>query len=90
MFIYVISSSENGPVKIGYSAKPEGRLKQLQTGYPAKLKLYFAEAIDNEKLARSIEKRVHANIGHRKLSGEWFDLTVTDAMAEVRFGRMSF
>ncbi len=87
-FIYIIAASENGPVKIGYSERPERRVRQLQTGHATKLKLYFSQPVAKSD-ARRIEKLIHTTVSYRRVVGEWFDLRVSDAIAEVQVGLMS-
>jgi hypothetical protein len=87
-YLYVIAASESGPVKIGYSAVPEKRVRQLQTGHPQPLALFYQQGTDLAS-AKLIERLVHRTIGYLRSHGEWFDLTVEDAIAEVQVGLMS-
>ncbi len=87
--IYVIAASENGPTKIGYSGNPEARLRQLQTGHSGRLRLWHVESVD-KRMARQIEKKIHTQILHMRTSGEWFSISTSDAIAEIRFGMMFF
>lgn len=88
-YIYVVSLSEMGPVKIGYSASPERRLKQLQTGQASKLSLNYTEAISGDRV-RMMEKILHETNRHRRISGEWYDLTVEDAILEVKHAMIRY
>lgn len=88
-FLYVISASELGPVKIGLSIHPEKRVRQLQTGHAEKLALHHREPI-TEQCARPMEQIVHRENRHRKLKGEWFDMTVAEAVAEIRHAMIRF
>lgn len=83
-FLYVIAADEQGPVKIGLSKHPDRRLRQLQTGHACKLVLHHAEPVEDGQV-RALERIVHEQIRHRRMQGEWFDLTVPDAIAEVQF-----
>ncbi len=83
MFLYVISSKEN-PVKIGYSIKPEQRIKNLQTGSVEKLKIQYQKAV-NETVGKKIERIIHANNSHKRISGEWFNMTIEEAKNEIEF-----
>ena len=70
-FVYAIQAGgPGGPVKIGYSRNPWRRLRQLQTGNPAALRLLAAEpnAIPED------ERRAHDAIKSfaEPLNGEWF------------------
>jgi len=83
-FIYVIASSADGPVKLGISAKPERRINELQTGHANRLQIYHTEPVPGEK-ARLFERLLHRDIGFRRTVGEWFDISVADAVAHVQF-----
>jgi hypothetical protein len=82
-FLYVIAETITGPVKLGFSVDASKRLKQLQTGYPRKLTLYHAEDIGSLN-PRLMEGFLHAANRHHRITGEWFNLTVADAILEVR------
>ena len=88
-FIYVIGYDEEGPVKIGISTKPERRLKQLQTGQDKVLRLHHTESTSSG-FPKFLEQFVHSQVNHRRLKGEWFDLSVADAIAEVKFAIMTW
>ena len=87
--IYIISESELGPVKIGFSNAPERRLKQLQTGYPKPLTLHHVEYV-GETNVRLMEGFIHAANRHRKVQGEWYNLTVEDAIVEVKHAMIRY
>ena len=71
-------------MKIGISQRPEKRLKQLQTAQPQRLELkHTAEVVVRH--AKLLEQFAHAQIGHRRLVGEWFDLSVANAILEVQY-----
>jgi hypothetical protein len=85
--MYVISSAnhDNGPVKIGISNKPENRLKQLQTGYPEKICVKYIEPLSDKVEARSLENKLHKDMKHYRAYGEWFNMSVKEAIAFVQF-----
>ncbi len=87
-YLYVIAESYEGPVKIGYSAQPEKRLKQLQTGASTKLNLCYQQSVKNNE-AKRIERMIHKTLGYKRSHGEWFNLSVEEAIIEVQFGLMS-
>lgn len=86
-FLYVIAASEIGPVKLGLSIQPEKRVRQLQTGSALPLKIFHTEEID-DALVKAAESALHRLLSHRRLKGEWFDLTVEQAISEVIHIRM--
>lgn len=67
--IYFIRSG-NTHIKIGYSADPQLRLKELQTGCPAKLHLQATM-----EGTFQTEKGLHELLGHLRQRGEWFRYT---------------
>jgi len=83
MFIYVIGPAE-GPQKIGLSGDVEKRLQTLQTGSPVTLIIHHTEEV-NPKKVRLLEKKIHNELNHKRVKGEWFDLSPEDAKAFVVF-----
>lgn len=81
VFLYVIGPIY-GPQKIGISKNVDKRLKSLQTGNPVKLYIQFCMEVNR---ARLIERKIHAELNHKKLKGEWFDLTKEEAIDYVNF-----
>jgi hypothetical protein len=67
-FIYFIAAETLGAVKIGYSGQhPEKRLRGLQTGCPARLKLLaFVPGSEAD------EARLHEIFQPLHIHGEWF------------------
>ena len=71
-FTYLMIDKRNGLYKIGRSKNPEYREKTLQSEVPQiKLLSYCAEWIVSEK-------DLHTTFSHRRVRGEWFDLTKND------------
>src|SRR5574343_102732 len=92
-FVYVIATNPNGPVKIGHSNDPHRRRDQLQTGHAESLQVFHSEPFENDR-APLFEKIIHKTINHKRKKGEWFDMTVDAAVAEIthaviRYGDMS-
>lgn len=65
--VYFILDADNNRVKVGHSRDPWKRLRQLQTGSSAKLKLIGIIAGNAE-----VEKRLHADLREHRVQGEWF------------------
>lgn len=78
--VYLIQSLEEGYYKIGVSTNPKKRLKQLQTGNSSELKLIDSYS---SEYADKIEKSLHNFLGANKKEGEWFDLSLLDALSFV-------
>lgn len=80
--VYVIGP-EVGPQKIGIAMAPDLRVRELQSGNPAKL--HIALTLDTgEHLAAKVERRAHWILKDRHLSGEWFDVAQSEAAAAVK------
>lgn len=67
MSIYFIQAGVGGPVKIGYSATPNKRLKQLQAGHFEEL--YLVRVCEGDHYVESL---FHNAFSHLRLVGEWF------------------
>ena len=74
--IYFITARDVNRVKIGYSNDPSKRLKELQTGCPAKCVIEATIDADN-----SFEGEVHEIFRTSRKHGEWFELTPEIEMA---------
>lgn len=70
-YIYVMTDEPRGVCKIGISKNPLNRLKDIQTGYPFKLSLYFTKAVPD---AEGMEFNLHTLLDDYRLEGEWFDI----------------
>jgi hypothetical protein len=69
--LYAISDGRN--VKIGFSHNPKARLRELQTGCPAKLSIEWTLDIGGSKSeAMKQEGKLHRFCRKHKLRGEWF------------------
>ena len=70
-YIYFIADTIFNEVKIGYSANPQKRLKELQTARSNELTL-LKVIPGNQKE----ERKYHSQFcWYRKKKGEWFDLS---------------
>lgn len=87
MYIYVIAPESTGhPVKIGVSAKVPARLPGLQTGNPDRLQVFhkeIASASGHMATALRLEGLVHAKLAAAQLTGEWFSVPVSVAVAKI-------
>lgn len=66
-FVYFIQEGGDGPVKIGFSKRPERRPQKLQTGNPRELLLRHVLPGD-----RAIEDQLHRRFAPARIRGEWF------------------
>lgn len=85
VYVYLIASAGHtrGPVKIGISVDPRGRLRQHQTSCPHKLQVYAMQRVEN---ARAFEQRAHRIFAGVRCSGgtEWFGISVPIAREVLR------
>jgi hypothetical protein len=68
--IYCVQPSCGGPVKIGYSERPLGRLKELQACCPFPLQVLYLQTCHRDQ-----EKLWHGVFEKERLHGEWFGKT---------------
>lgn len=65
-FIYFIGE-DDGPIKIGFSQRPRGRVANLSTASHRSLKLLALQAGDTD-----LEKEYHNRFSAHRIKGEWF------------------
>jgi predicted GIY-YIG superfamily endonuclease len=82
MYVYIISSGKNGPVKIGKAANVEERVLDLQTGNPIKLILLAKIHAKSHSHAMFMEKRFHEAFKKHRIRGEWFSKRILNNMME--------
>jgi hypothetical protein len=88
-FIYVIAADTDGPVKIGFSKNPDKRLRQLQTGFPETLVLHHVQPFEPGR-AKLVEKLIHKAVAYKRTKGEWFAISVEDAVCEIAFAQIRY
>lgn len=71
------------PVKVGISANPWGRLKSLQTGAPFRMAIAATFWTPSRDIARALETAFHTVKATHRTNGEWFDMSVTEALAAM-------
>jgi hypothetical protein len=69
-YVYFISNGEQ--VKIGKANNVKKRLSELQTGNTTKLTLLQTIKCADSKEAFELEKKLHDDYNHLRVSGEWF------------------
>jgi hypothetical protein len=86
-YVYIIGEIRGdkiaGPVKVGISQTPFGRLSTIQTGNPRKLAVACAFAIPSRDIARTLERAFHYVKSDLRLEGEWFDMSIIDAVSAM-------
>jgi hypothetical protein len=84
MYLYAIKDSSSGYVKLGYSADPAQRLRELQTGNSGALQLIYTARIREDR-ARPVEQQLHRELKHLQVRGEWFNLTESRACGMIDY-----
>ena len=85
-----MQADNSGAIKVGKSAHPEWRLKQLQTGCPFEIRL-IAVYLNKGHLEKRLHQRLKEYrinpLSNKKTRGEWFDFScmgsLPDWMSEV-------
>lgn len=77
-YLYAIGRPE-GPIKIGISDNPEGRLATFQTSCPFKIVILHAEPCDSRQIAIEDEAFAHRHLRAHRLWGEWFQIAYPQA-----------
>jgi hypothetical protein len=72
-YVYLISESDEGPVKVGVAGNPYARIRELQTGNPKRLRLVHTWALFDRPGAFTVERLVLEEMSEYRLSGEWID-----------------
>ena len=80
-FVYAIAG-DHGLTKVGRSASPEHRLRELQTGSPYHLHIAHMVSVPAES-ADAIEREAHALLGDRNYNLEWFSVSPSLATAAI-------
>ncbi len=78
--LYLITTAELYPTKIGYTDNLGHRLGGLQTGHWIELGIY-ATLVCADVI--TFEREVHHDLRSRRIRGEWFDIRADEAMKVV-------
>ena len=81
-FVYVVGSA-TGPQKIGIAGNVERRLRSVQTGSHVPIVLAFSAETEGDGIAEQVENYAHWILREKRLHGEWFDVTPSEAKAAV-------
>lgn len=80
--LYIITTQNKWPVKIGVSYLPVTRVKDLQTANWEKLEIYrIFECPGNS--GHYLENILHKKLRLHSMTGEWFNLTAEEAEFEI-------
>jgi hypothetical protein len=67
-YVYLIQAGDDGPVKIGWSRNPFGRMSEFQAAHFAELRL-----IDKWPGTERDERLLQKHLAEFRIRGEWFD-----------------
>lgn len=67
-YVYFVQCAGGGPIKIGHSTSPDGRLSQMQTGSP-----YVLRVVATMRGGIEVERTLHRAFAKDRLHGEWFN-----------------
>jgi hypothetical protein len=80
--VYFFKHKGLEPIKVGYSTKnsPEKRFIQFCTYAP-----FGGEIVAFEKssIAYEVERAIHKKYAHKRLNGEWFDISMDEIKQEI-------
>ena len=79
--VYFMQSSTGGPIKIGQTDNLEKRTNAHIVNAPVEL---VVKAYIEHDEPRKLEKRLHQYFRHKRIRGEWFDITAPDLLAGVK------
>jgi len=82
MFVYIMTMPR-GLKKIGVSAHPEFRLRQLQIANPNFIELALTRRVPRST-ARWIERRAHKLLASKRVRGEWFKASLAESFWAVK------
>lgn len=87
-YLYIIKS-EDGPVKIGISIKPEKRICDIETSSGRTIvQTFISPRIPGYY---QVEQTLHAKFKDQRIRGEWFNISFRDAvLAANQLGARSF
>ena len=77
--LYLIGWSDGHPLKIGMTGNLNKRLSGLQTSCPYRLRVFGTRWYPSRSVAKLAEALMHSGLKHKRLEGEWFDVTIKEA-----------
>ena len=78
--IYIIGERNSTRLKIGISANPARRLKNIMTDNPYDVEVLWDRIVHR---ARRVEMNAHLVLADVRIRGEWFNVTLADAIAVI-------
>lgn len=84
MYLYVITDDRRETCKIGYSEDPDRRVAELNVGNPLRLLVEHRVRVPEHR-ARAMERKLHFELGHCRVQGEWFRVPARRAAGLLDF-----
>lgn len=82
--VYAVAPKCGSPTKIGVAADMVKRMSGLQTGNWEELVVQFLLWAPGKEATIRIESEIHLQLKERHISGEWFDLHVSEAPTIIK------
>ncbi len=79
--VYIIGERDSNVLKIGIAHNTAKRLRNLRTANPYDIEILWERSIGSH--ARMIEQRVHVILACVRIRGEWFRISLPDAIAAI-------
>ena len=79
--VYVLTS-DHGLIKVGISKNPEKRVKDIRAASGLVIDLAHVRELEN---ASAVEHAAHIVLDAKRRCGEWFDVTVDEAITAIDF-----
>lgn len=81
MFLYIAKNTSTGSLKIGISANPHRRIKELQVGCDGRLELVATVSAEN---GFQSESTAHKRLSGYRIHGEWFSASIPYALEALQ------
>lgn len=82
--VYIVGADRAGPLKVGVAANPQARCRELQTGHPSVLSIFWTYGPWPSAIALRMERVIHRILAPRRAAkGEWFHVPIEAAMAAL-------
>jgi len=84
MYLYVITDDRRETCKIGYSSDPDRRVAELNVGNPNRLLVEHRVRVPEDRV-QALERKLHFELGHCRVQGEWFRVPARRAAGLLDF-----
>lgn len=81
--LYLVTTEEDNPVKVGIATDPMGRFAALQNATFAPLRMHRFWWMPGKRITARIESAFKERFRPRNVRGEWFDLSLQTAEAFI-------